>query len=71
MLGLSLAMFVPNLPLLFDWRGLCAPHAIGQDLSKIFAAFLAFSEGQHRPEIGFICILRNTVTAPVKESQLV
>src|ERR1700722_4471576 len=64
-------LLVPDLGLRFESRGLGSSYAARETFGEILAAFLASCARHQRPEISFVRILRNTVTTPIKQSQLV
>ena len=65
-------LLVPHLRLLFDGCGLGTSHSVDKDFGEILAVFLATGAGQHRPEVCFVCILRQTMMpTPIEQAQLV
>src|SRR5579863_4686451 len=67
-LSVQFVLLIPDLSLLLNGSGLGARHSIGQHFGEILAAFLTASASQHSPEIGFVQIPGNAMTAPVKQT---
>ena len=70
--AVGFVLLIPEFGLLFYGGGLRACHSVGQDFCQILAVGLAAGAGQHRPEVGSVCVFRQAmVPTPIEQTQFI